>query len=233
MLDEASLSAIIASIESGSVRPGDRIQIVRLLNPSADRATARALKKMRAQSRRDTDRRDLEKLRVALRAAKQRRSRALATIRARCKAARTALRAEQKHDRLALGNRCQWRAYQARTAGGRTVTRASSAIAEQQKLQRRIRDWERKTPSVRSTDRERRQESDQSVEGNLPPDLIPVWRKVRRTIRGGPYRSRTEAFLEWAEENPGEVWAIREADAAKELTRLLRAEQRASSGVPF
>ena len=36
---------------------------------------------------------------------------------------------------------------------------------------------------------------------------------MKKKIKGGPRRSRTEAFLEWAEENPGEIVAIQQAGA--------------------
>ena len=35
------------------------------------------------------------------------------------------------------------------------------------------------------------------------------------------------AFLEWAEENPGEVFAIQEADAEREIRRMVREQERA------
>ncbi len=74
--------------------------------------------------------------------------------------------------------------------------------------------------------RERAQESDAAVLANIDPELAPLWHKVKRQIRGGPHRSRTEAFLEWVEENPDEVWAMREAEAAKAMEKLHRERER-------
>jgi hypothetical protein len=64
----------------------------------------------------------------------------------------------------------------------------------------------------RSTVRERKQEDDDSVRNNLPRELIPVFDKHRRSIKGSTRRSRTEEFLQWAEENPDEVIAIQQAE---------------------
>lgn len=54
-------------------------------------------------------------------------------------------------------------------------------------------------------------ESDDAVRHNIPPELVPVFDKVRRSIKGTPLRSRTEAFLEYVDENPDDVAAIMEA----------------------
>lgn len=62
-----------------------------------------------------------------------------------------------------------------------------------------------------------RGESDYRVEQNLPPELVPVWHKFKNRIRTSyAHKSRTEAFLEWVSENPGEVEAFRarQAEAA-------------------
>jgi hypothetical protein len=53
-------------------------------------------------------------------------------------------------------------------------------------------------------------ESDYEVEGNIDPDLVPIWRKVKNRIRTRTGRkTRTEAFLEWVGENQAEVDAMR------------------------
>lgn len=73
----------------------------------------------------------------------------------------------------------------------------------------------------RSTAAERRQESADEVAANLPPELVVVFRKVQHAIHGGPRRSRTEAFLEWSEENPDAVHAILNEQADRDLQRLI------------
>jgi hypothetical protein len=78
----------------------------------------------------------------------------------------------------------------------------------------------------RRAKREREQESDDAVEANIDAELIPVWRQVKREIRGTPKMSRTEAFLHWVGENENEMWAMREQAIAEELDDLA-AEQAA------
>jgi len=60
----------------------------------------------------------------------------------------------------------------------------------------------------------------------LSPDLASVFSKVRKHIKGSERRSRTEAFLEWAEENPDEIYAMQEQRAAREIERLVKEYQR-------
>ena len=77
---------------------------------------------------------------------------------------------------------------------------------------------------TRKARREVLEESSSEVEHNIDPALVPVWRKVRGQISAGPRISRTEAFLQFVEENESEVWAAREEDTARELEQL-QAEQ--------
>jgi len=78
----------------------------------------------------------------------------------------------------------------------------------------------RKRP--RSSAAERRAESDHEVVVNIPENLIPLWETVRRQIKGSARISRTEEFLRYVEEHPGEVFAAQE----REVERHLQAEQR-------
>jgi hypothetical protein len=73
----------------------------------------------------------------------------------------------------------------------------------------------------RSSSKERREESADEVAHNLPPELVPVFRRVERSIHGGPRRSRTEAFLEWAEANPDDVHGIMYEQADRDVARLV------------
>ena len=69
----------------------------------------------------------------------------------------------------------------------------------------------------------------------IPRGLVKVFDKVRRHIKGSDRKCRTEAFLEWVEENPGEVYAIQERDAQREIARAVREHGRGEgrSEVPF
>lgn len=66
------------------------------------------------------------------------------------------------------------------------------------------------------------QESDEQVEGNLPPELVALWRRVRRQIRGSDRKSRTEAFLQYAEEHPAEEWAALEDSVDRAVAEMER-----------
>jgi len=81
---------------------------------------------------------------------------------------------------------------------------------------------------ARSSSAERRQESDDEVVRNLPASLVGVFNKVRRQVKGGPRTTRTEAFLQWVEENPGEVYALQGAQAERDLARLIAEHDRAT-----
>jgi uroporphyrinogen-III synthase len=52
-----------------------------------------------------------------------------------------------------------------------------------------------------------------------------VFDKHRRSMKGSARRSRTEAFLEWAAENPDEVLLVQQAEADKALHELLKQER--------
>lgn len=71
----------------------------------------------------------------------------------------------------------------------------------------------------------------------IPRGLVKVFDKVKRHIKGSHRRSRTESFLQWVEENPMEVYAIQEREAAREVRRLVRDEsqtsRRTAADVPF
>jgi hypothetical protein len=75
--------------------------------------------------------------------------------------------------------------------------------------------------ATRSSAKERREESADEVAHNLPAELVPVFRRVERSIHGGPRRSRTEAFLEWVEENPDQAHAIMYEQAERDVARLI------------
>jgi hypothetical protein len=88
-----------------------------------------------------------------------------------------------------------------------------------------------RAPRLRSTSRERSQESDDAVRSNLPEDLVPVFDSVRKQIKGTARRTRTEAFLEWAEENPDEVVQVQQAKADRFLRELLAEQKRHVHGM--
>ncbi|MGO8996098.1 MAG: hypothetical protein ACLQVI_22535 [Polyangiaceae bacterium] len=77
----------------------------------------------------------------------------------------------------------------------------------------------------RATAAERRSESDDVVRGNIPPELVGLFERIKRSIKGGPRETRTEAFLRWAEEHPSEYLEAME-DKTEALIRDLERQQR-------
>ncbi len=59
----------------------------------------------------------------------------------------------------------------------------------------------------------------------VPSELLPLWERVKRSIQGSTRQSRSEAFLAYAEEHPGEVVDAQEELSRKEIARLIREER--------
>jgi multidrug efflux pump subunit AcrA (membrane-fusion protein) len=132
---------------------------------------------------------------------------------------------------------CQQRAALAKERGAVEVAERQAALKGERGYEKQIRAGDRPR-AVRSTKAERRQESDDEVRSNLRPDMVPVFNAVKRHIKGTTRKSRTEAFLEWAEENPEEVFPLMQHEADKHLARLIaehtRTERQARGyKVPF
>jgi hypothetical protein len=72
---------------------------------------------------------------------------------------------------------------------------------------------------------ERRGESDDEVRANIPEELIPLFNRVKRAIKAGKRMTRTEAFMKYAEEHPGERYEGIE-DKTDALVRQLESRQR-------
>ena len=72
-----------------------------------------------------------------------------------------------------------------------------------------------------------RAESDDQVRSNIDPELVPVFDRLRRSVRGDGYRTRTEAFLEYVEHNPQEVTQLQQQAADVEVKRLIAEQAKA------
>ena len=77
--------------------------------------------------------------------------------------------------------------------------------------------------------RVRREESDDEVRHNIPPELAFLFERVKRQIKGSARRTRTEEFLEYAETHPDEELAALE-DKTDALIRELEARERRANG---
>jgi|SRR6188768_912048 len=132
---------------------------------------------------------------------------------------------------------CQERAARAKDMGNFAINAGAEALVDERVLERQIRAGDRPR-KMRSTSTERRQESDDEVRSNLRPEMVPVFNAVKRYIKGNTRKSRTEAFHEWAEENPEEMFALLSHETDRELSRLIAEHTRTErlargSRVPF
>jgi hypothetical protein len=199
------------------------------------------LQRMRESMLRQQDRVKLLELGARLKAARARRDAALKTTvqscrrwrqqaRSRVEALRAAELAKLAKDveelRQAARNKCQARKHVIRHAGARAVDARKLVLLEERKLQAQLKRLAahariRKAKHA-TTGKERSAESDDYVRGNLPAELQPVFDRVKRKIKGGPRTTRTEAFLEWAAENPGDVLQHQEHVTDREVAELVR-----------
>jgi hypothetical protein len=200
--------------------------------PSQNR---KELQRELAEHLREKDRAALGLLRAKIVAARVERRHRLSAARQSCRGALLALRERQREERHQLtlmhrGQREEGRAIcnagkqQAREEGTLLEQQARSEYQGERRFQRQMR-RATKPRAERSTMRERKQEDDDAVRNNLPAELVPVFDKHRRSIKGSARRSRTEAFLEWAAENPDEVLLVQQAEADKALHELLKQER--------
>ena len=166
----------------------------------------------------------------------------IAAARVAKKEAIKAVRVDCAAKRIAARERCALDALEAKRRGSMSVAQKRAALKEEQAFDKQIRRGDQPR-RVRSTSRERAQESDDAVRSNLPADMVRVFDAVRKHIKGGPRKTRTESFYEWAEENPDQVWSVLQHQAERDLAALLaeqeqttKAYKRARSGrhaVPF
>jgi hypothetical protein len=204
-------------------------------------STGKLLQREREKMLKQQDRVKLIELNAQIKAARKRRQEALKTTTQSCRRWRVEASARAKkfrQDELArirkettelrqsARNRCQMRRHKIRSSGARAVEvkrELRELERKHQEQQKRLAQHAKKRMAKHATSsKERRQESDDHVRGNLPPELQKVWDRVKRQIKGGPRRTRTEAFLEWAQENPGDVLHHQEHITDREVAELVR-----------
>lgn len=209
------------------------------------RQRAKVLREARAYLR-DQDRRKLAKLRSALEAAERRQREAMRKVVAHCKAARKRVKAEvkayraQERERInqevaemraAARRTCELRKEAVRSAGLSVRAQRRAELEAERHLQRELQQTaahaERRKAKFQRSAREVQAESDDRVRANIDPELIPVFERVKRSIRGDAHKSRTEAFLEYVESNPEDVIALQQEAADVEVKRLLAEQAKA------
>ena len=190
----------------------------------------------------------LAELRRELRAARVQRKKAMKAAAERCRTERLAareraralrirglaeLREATRLEREAARAAC---VVQKRDAKSKEpIERRRAELDAERKYQLEMRRIDRGHKQRRSEHRhatyiERRSESDDLVRQNIPRDLIPLFERVKRGIKGSPRKSRTEEFLEWAEEHPSEVIEMLDSKTDALVKQLEEREREAKSG---
>jgi hypothetical protein len=185
-----------------------------LLSPAEGRRQRRQLLQQIARDQRRQQREHLADLRVQVRQARADHHAALADAKARCRSERRVVRERLQairervlqdlretvaSERAAAKEACAIRQNEARRVTDR-IKRVRAELEAERAYQRDMRRIEganrqRTRQAHRTSAAERRSQSDDEVRANIPDDLVPLWERVKRTIRGSDRMSRTEAFL--------------------------------------
>lgn len=183
-------------------------------------------------------------LREQLRDARGRRKFALRNAKERCRAERIAARERARAMRLRVLEELR-EAMRAERAGARQsctvrlgearaikddIQRARAELLAEKQYQGDLRridlaNRQRRKEAPRVTRIERQAESDDEVRGNISPELVSLFERVKRSIKASPRMSRTEAFLQYAEEHPDEVLVAID-DKTDALIRELEQQER-------
>jgi hypothetical protein len=226
-------------------------------NPATGRAFRAWKERQTRQAIRERERRELSTARERVRAAGRAKRAAIREVRAWCRTARRRVREAARAEREAIRSARARLREQSRTLAARYAAKRASvlelcgarlagvkrrgtdeqrkAIGELEQLRRDLAvvrqrtKREREESRKRVTAKERARESDDQVRANLPPELLPVFAKYKHQAVAGPRRTRTEAFLEFIEENPDIVEEIAqqraEALLAADVAELRRQER--------
>lgn len=193
----------------------------------------------------------LRELREHLRVARSRRGEALGQAKAKCRAERLELR-ERAHarrkqtlaelreiyarERAEARGVCLARKADVHATARDPIAKAKGEWEAERRYQAELRrielgNRERHRQVHRAHAAERRSESDDEVLGNIPHDYAGLFRRVKRSIKGSSRESRTEAFLRYVEENPGELLAALEDDSDRVVRELEEQRARAESAL--
>lgn len=177
-------------------------------------------------------------LRGEVRAARAAQQSAIAASRTRCAAKRELptqrqVIAWQREMKASASKSCRESKDAARRLGDARARAGAIARAEH-KEQRELRAIERSVarklksrPGLRRA--VARAESDDEVRANIPPELVLLFERVKRSIKASDRMSRTDAFLHYAYEHPDEELAATE-DKTDDVIREL--ERRQAMGNP-
>lgn len=123
------------------------------------------------------------------------------------------LRETARAERAAARQACLLRKGEAKASCSTAIGQARAALAAERTYHADLRRIERDNRTrhkahARTTQKERRGESDDEVRQNIPSDLVPLFERVKRGIRATPRMSRAEVFLKYAQEHPHEVFEV-------------------------
>lgn len=192
------------------------------------------LRDMREREHKARDRARVRELAAQIRKLRRgRRARAL-ELRAACRAARlnvrtqvAELRAETERKVAALRDAqrgtCAASQLRAHVELGEAVHKLERERVEQLERNRRLYGRKAQAPGeAAKRAAERRSESDDEVRANIPRELVPVFERVKRSIKPSDRRTRTEAFLQWVHDNEDEAHAVVFDQVDREVERLVR-----------
>ena len=207
-----------------------------------------------AREERRKKKEQLATLKVAIREARGQRRLALREARLACRHGRREVRAKVREmktralaelraaiaaEREAAKSECRAGLSYAKDLGSKHESARHALKAERQyraemrRIERGNRERRREIVAPRGARaRELRSESDDTVRGNIPPELVPLFESVRTQIKAGDRMTRTEAFLHYAEEHPDEVLRSIE-DKSDAMLRELEAQERAARRRPL
>lgn len=222
----------------------------------------RELARERATAYKRSLREKLRALRAELVDARAAQRAAIVDAKAKCREDRIAVRERLKAQRAELIAELRKNAADARRAARETcalsksaarshgrASKASTALRAEREYQAELKRIELGNRAQRiglAKASVRRSESDDEVRSNIAPELVPLFERVKKSIRATGRKSRTEAFLEYAESHPREYLAaiedgteraIRELEARAAQTARLARKRRYSAAelaeVPF
>lgn len=122
---------------------------------------------------------------------------------------------------------CERGKAKARKVGAKELEQAQAARRQSVSDEKTVlRSKRTKEPRIAKRKTERLDE----VRADIPRDLLPVFEAVKGTLKPRPRKSLTETFLEWSEENPDEVHALR-AELAASNDSLVREAMKEANAV--
>jgi len=198
------------------------------------------------QAIRAREKAELDRLALELSHARERKRQRVKHARALCKRARLQLRDRLQERRRLERERlkreaiaakhaeratCQARRAVAKRSGGADVAEAAAALKVARTAQKAARKAAARRVKLDVPRSARIHESDDSARRDIPAELQGVWDRVKGRFKSGGRRSRAEAFLEWAEENPHEVVELQSDTADREVARLVREHEAQSKKV--